>query len=73
MPGKNNPLILVDADALIALSNKADANHQKAERILDQLTTAQAYTLFPATALCEAGEFIRSAIYSRLKNCFSKP
>jgi predicted nucleic acid-binding protein len=55
MHGENNePLIIVDADAIIALSNTEDTNHEKAEQILSSLTKLHAYTLFPITAICEA-------------------
>ena len=55
MPGKNKePLIIVDADAIIALSNRDDTNYEKARTILASLTALHASTLFPTTALCEA-------------------
>src|ERR1700730_8387902 len=55
MHGENNePLIIVDADAVIALSNTEDANYEKARTILASLTKLRAYTLFPTTAICEA-------------------
>jgi predicted nucleic acid-binding protein len=51
---KNEPLVIVDADALIALSNTSDAHHEKAKYILHALMTKNAAALFPATAICEA-------------------
>src|SRR5947209_13372305 len=55
MHGENNePLIIVDADAIIALSNTEDTNHEKARAILANLTQLNASTLFPTTAICEA-------------------
>lgn len=63
MPGKNKePLLIVDADAIIALSNIEDANHQKAKHILEELSAAHAATLFPTTALCEAVTVLRSKL-----------
>lgn len=63
MPGKNNePLIIVDADALIALNNTADTNHAKAKSILTHLTTSEAYILFPTTAICEAVTVLRGRV-----------
>jgi predicted nucleic acid-binding protein len=63
MPGKSNkPLIIVDADAIIALNNKADTNHEKAKNVLMQLTTAEASLLFPTTALCEAVTVLRGRL-----------
>ncbi len=52
-------LVIADADALIALSSKVDANHEKAKDILQTLTTTQANVLFPITAICEAVAAIR--------------
>src|SRR5947209_3451872 len=63
MHGKSNqPVIIVDADAIIALSNKEDANHQKARQLLANLTTLQAYALFPTTAICEAVTVLRGRL-----------
>lgn len=60
MPGKNNqPLVIVDADAIIALSNKEDANHEKAKHILANFTTTRAQALFPTTAIGEAVTVLR--------------
>jgi len=55
----NVRLIIADADALIALSSKVDANHEKAKHILQTLITTQANVLFPLTAICEALAAIR--------------
>ncbi len=55
MLGKNNePLIIVDADALISFVYVNDANHARAKAILQQLANTQAFLLYPTTAICEA-------------------
>src|SRR6266487_2014612 len=55
----NVSLVIADADAIIALSSKGDALHERAKRILRQLLTNQADVLFPLTALCEAATAMR--------------
>src|SRR2546423_1185749 len=63
MRGKNKqPVIIVDADALIALSNEEDANHENAKHILHTLSTINAAALFPTTALCEAVTVLRGRL-----------
>ena len=63
MHGENNePLVIVDADAIIALSSVSDANHEKAKRILHTLSTSQAAALFPTTAICEAVTVLRGRL-----------
>ncbi len=63
MPGKSNKLlIIVDADAIIALNNRVDTNHEKAKNVLTQLTAFEAHTLFPATAICEAVTVLRGRL-----------
>ena len=63
MPGKNNePLVIVDADAIIALSSTSDANHEKAKRILQALSANHAVALFPTTAICEAVTVLRGRL-----------
>lgn len=47
MPGKTNePLVIVDADAIIALSSTSDAHHEKAKRILHTLSASHAQLSF---------------------------
>src|SRR5690242_7477219 len=63
MHGKNKqPVVIVDADALIALSNEEDANHEKAKSTLQLLSTINAAALFPTTALCEAVTVLRGRL-----------
>ncbi len=55
MPGKiNEPLIIVDADALISFVYVNDANHTRAKAIMQHVVTTEAYILYPTTAICEA-------------------
>jgi predicted nucleic acid-binding protein len=63
MPGMSNaPRIIIDADALIAINNTADANHEKAKRTLTWLTASEASILFPTTAICEAVTVLRGRL-----------
>jgi predicted nucleic acid-binding protein len=63
MPGKpNEPLIIVDADALVSFTDLSDGNHKKAKQIMQQLATMQSYFLFPTTAVCGAVTVLRSKL-----------
>ncbi len=63
MPGKSNePLIIVDADAIISFVYIADVNHEKAKRLMQQLVTLQSTLLFPTTAICEAVTVLRGRL-----------
>ena len=55
MLGKNNePLIIVDADALISFVYVNDVNHTRAKKVLQHLANTQSPLLYPTTAICEA-------------------
>ena len=58
------PLVIGDADAIVALSSKGDANHEKAKRILEELDTIEADVLFPISAICEATTAIQRKLNS---------
>jgi predicted nucleic acid-binding protein len=61
----NTPnLIIADADAIVALASKSDANHEKAKHVLAYLSTMQSSLLFPLTAICEA----TTALQGKLSN-----
>ncbi len=63
MPGKNKqPLIIVDADALISFINEEDANHLKAKKLMQYLADMQASLLYPSTAICEAVTVLRTKL-----------
>src|SRR5438046_612835 len=63
MPGKNNqPLIIVDADALISFVVVDEVNHERAKKIMQYLATLEASLLFPTTAICEAVTVLRGKL-----------
>ena len=54
-PGRSDkPVIIGDADGLIALAHEDDVHHAAAVRILQQLIEREAHILFPLTAVTEA-------------------
>jgi len=61
MHGNKLSLIIADADAIIAVSNKEDANHEKAKYLLESLLT-RATILFPVTTICEAATVLRGRL-----------
>jgi predicted nucleic acid-binding protein len=63
MHGKNNePLVIVDADAIISFVYVGDENHPRAKAIMQQLATYQSSLLFPTTAICEAVTVLRGRL-----------
>lgn len=48
------PLIIVDADALISFVYVNDTNHRRAKAIMQHLATNEIYILYPTTTICEA-------------------
>jgi predicted nucleic acid-binding protein len=63
MLGKNNePLIIVDADAIISFVYVNDANHTRAKAIMQHLALTEMYILYPTTAICEAVTVLRSKL-----------
>jgi predicted nucleic acid-binding protein len=63
MPGKNNqPLIIVDADAIISFVNIDDAHHIRTKQIMQELALTQAHLLYPVTAVCEAVTVLRGRL-----------
>ncbi len=53
MSGKS-PVIVVDADAIIAQAHPQDANHQRALDVSQQLRDLNAQMIYPSTSICEA-------------------
>lgn len=49
-----SPIVVVDADAIIAQAHPQDSNHVKALRIAKDLRDANAQMIYPAMAICEA-------------------
>src|SRR5438270_14048558 len=63
MPGKaNEPLIIVDADAIISFVYVDDKNHVRAKAIMQHLASLQSSLLFPTTAICEAVTVLRGRL-----------
>jgi len=48
------PVVIVDADAIVAQAYPNDSNHQKAVAISDNLNKLGAQVIYPATAVLEA-------------------
>src|SRR5436305_14932184 len=64
MHGKNSePLVSVDADAIISFVYVGDENHTRAKAIMQQLATYQSSLLFPTTAICEAVTVLRGKLH----------
>lgn len=51
---KKNPLVVVDADAIVAQVNTVDANYKKALKIAQELDRLNASVIYPVTAVLEA-------------------
>jgi predicted nucleic acid-binding protein len=56
------PVIIADADAIIAIAHANDAHHMKAMQISEKLEHLQAQVLYPATAIAEAATFIERVL-----------
>ena len=64
MHGKNSePVVIVDADAIISFVYVGDENHPRAKAIMQQLATYQSSLLFPTTAICEAVTVLRGKLH----------
>ena len=50
----SNPIVVADADALIALALENDPNHKRAQQIADLLTRRLVTIIFPVTVFPEA-------------------
>lgn len=50
----NNPIVVADADALIALALENDPNHKRAQQIVGSLRDKLATIIFPVTVFPEA-------------------
>ena len=63
MHGKNNePLVIVDADAIISFVYIDDENHHRAKQLMQQLVVTDVSLLFPTTAICEAITVLRGKL-----------
>ena len=58
------PIIVVDADALVAQINPDDAHHRKAVDITQALINVNAQILYPITAIAEANAHVQRVLNS---------
>ena len=58
------PVIVVDADAIIAQTNPEDIHHQKASAISQNLIEMNAQVIYPATAIAEAATHMQRVLSS---------
>ncbi|OGG11362.1 hypothetical protein A2Z00_04720 [Candidatus Gottesmanbacteria bacterium RBG_13_45_10] len=60
----NQPVIIVDADAIIAQTNPEDVHHQKANVVSRNLIEMNALVIYPATAIAEAATHMQRVLNS---------
>ena len=58
------PVVVVDADAIIAQTNPADIHHQKANAISNGLIKINAQVIYPITAIVEAATHMQRVLNS---------
>jgi len=58
------PVVIVDADALIAQTNTNDKHHQKATAISENLISVKAQVIYPVTAIVEATAHMQRVLNS---------
>ncbi len=58
------PVVIVDADAIVAQAYPDDSNHQKAVAISDNLNKLSAQVIYPATAVLEAVTVLQGRLNS---------
>lgn len=63
----NSPIIIVDADAIIAQTNPDDTHHLRAIDITKRLESLDARILYPITAVLEASAYIQRVLGSTAK------
>ena len=56
------PVVIADADALIAQTNPADVHHQKANIISQNLINMNAQVIYPVTAIAEAATHMQRVL-----------
>ena len=62
---KKPPVVVVDADAIVAQAFPKDSNHQKAEKISRRLIELGAQVIYPVTAITEAVTVIQRVLGSK--------
>lgn len=60
----DQPVIIVDADAIIAQTDAKDPHHQKADDISQKLIALDSQVLYPVTAVAEANAHIQRVLNS---------
>lgn len=60
----NKPIVIGDADAIIAQINPQDVHHQKANTISDVLKNKDAQVIYPVTAVLEAATHLQRVLNS---------
>ena len=60
----NPPLVIVDADAIVAQAYPNDSNHGRAVTISDKLNNLSAQVIYPATAVVEATTVLQGRLNS---------
>jgi len=58
------PVVIVDADAIIAQTNPKDIHHQRASIVSQNLVEMNAQVIYPATAVAEATTHIQRVLNS---------
>lgn len=58
------PIVIADADALIAQTNPSDVHHQKANNISQTLINMNAQVIYPVTAIAEAATHMQRVLNS---------
>lgn len=59
------PVIIVDADGIIAQTDPKDPHHKKAQEISQKLVDMSAQVLYPVTAIAEANAHTQRVLNSR--------
>ncbi len=57
-----SPIIIVDADAIIAQADQNDSHHQTAIKISQSLANLQAHVVYPATAIAESNAYMQRVL-----------
>src|SRR3990170_9111468 len=60
----NSPVVIVDADAIVAQAYPNDSNHGRAVSISDKLNNLGAQVIYPVTAILEATTVLQGRLNS---------
>ena len=64
MTANKSPVVIVDADAIVAQAYPNDSNHQKAVAISNKLNDLGAQVIYPASAVLEATTVLQGRLNS---------